>query len=127
LRLADVVQHVAGSCLLRAVHAQAIVVLDLDVRTHVLALERLALWQPLGQVLVALGLIDVVRDAEKLRAGETGKPLARVVEESRDGGAYSLAKASRWLAVHRRARETQASFCDDVSEAHNSAEGRETY
>lgn len=91
--LADIVQHIASRNLLRAIHAQAVEVLDLHVRTHILALVGLARRQPLGEILVALGLVDVVRDGEQLRPSQTAFESANEEHAWPRGVPYWLANA----------------------------------
>lgn len=62
------IKNIARGLLLRRVHAQAVVVLHLNVCADIFALVRSAWREPLGQILVALGLVDVVGDGEQLWA-----------------------------------------------------------
>lgn len=70
ISLAHVVQHIAQRGLLKAIHAQAIVLLDLDPRANVLALVRFTLRQPFGRVVVAFRTIAAGAHGEQLRTGE---------------------------------------------------------
>jgi hypothetical protein len=64
-------KYFTSSSLLCAIHSQAIVILDLHPSTHILALIRHTRRQPLCKILIALCLIERIRDSQKLRACKT--------------------------------------------------------
>lgn len=67
--------------------------LDLNIRPNVLALVRRKWRQPFREISVALGLVDVVGDREKLGSSDTCK--GQSIPQWMEIVSYSLANASR--------------------------------
>jgi len=70
INLTNIVENIQGGLLLGTVHSETVVVLDVDPCANILALESSARWEPLRDILVALGLVDIVGDGEQLRASD---------------------------------------------------------
>jgi hypothetical protein len=64
-------KYLAGSSFLCTIHGQAVVRLNLHPSTHILALIRHTRRKPLCKILIALCLIERIRDSQKLRACKT--------------------------------------------------------
>ena len=54
------VQNIPHSLLFRGVHAQLVKMLDFDPRSHIFAVVSFVWRKPLGRVLIAFALVDVV-------------------------------------------------------------------
>lgn len=65
------VQDVTRCILLGLVNGQVVVMFDINPSPDILALVRFSGRQPLSQVAVAFGLIDVVGNGKELRASDT--------------------------------------------------------
>jgi hypothetical protein len=120
-------KHFTCSSLLCTLHSQAIVVLDLHPSTHVFALVRHTRRKPFCEILIAFGLVQSIRDGQKLRAGKTvgGCALVKVTtftlssilffvmfgfERKEKSKTHSLANCCRLSFVQSLAPETHASF-----------------
>lgn len=120
LNLAGAVKHIAQSSLLQAIHAEAIVLLNLDPRADVFALVRGALREPFGRVPIALGAVAAGADGQKLRTGEARETEVLALLVTGMGyfsKTHSLANWSRRALVQDLAPDTQASLCDGVSKS----------